>query len=401
MKIVITKSKIVLRDVLFFLLYFPRFKPLCIEYMPNLKSIYWLYSLLMIISGVLVGIMYFKMLIGKKMINEHLKFISSVIIYFSCFIFSSFINNQINIVRTIGTFFSIISFVMLIQVTCLNLEIRIFEIISHYLQLLIILNILIHVWKPHGLAQSIYYGNYIHFLANRNGLILIYMVAFAFMVTDYYLKEGSLTFRKKIWIAMIGITIIPFKSGTATLCMVGLILFLFFDKFQKWFTYIKVWSLYFGMTIVIVFMQITRYFKPIFDMVGKDADLTGRIVIWKSVIETITASTRNIFWGCGANTSVKFLYMGTWYSSHNMILELMLRGGTGALLAYMFVIICCKKRNSKYMQNKYNYYLNIILFFSLCASMTETPVFSPYIFVIMTFINMADVIILIEKARNR
>ena len=125
------------------------------------------------------------------------------------------------------------------------------------------------------------------------------------------------------------------------------------------------------------------------------------IVIWKSVIETITASTRNIFWGCGANTSVKFLYMGTWYSSHNMILELMLRGGTGALLAYMFVIICCKKRNSKYMQNKYNYYLNIILFFSLCASMTETPVFSPYIFVIMTFINMADVIILIEKARNR
>ena len=128
MKIVITKSKIVLRDVLFFLLYFPRFKPLCIEYMPNLKSIDWLYSLLMIISGVLIGIMYFKMMIGKKMINEHLKFISSVIIYFSCFIFSSFINNQINIVRTIGTFFSIISFVMLIQVTCLNLEIRIFEI---------------------------------------------------------------------------------------------------------------------------------------------------------------------------------------------------------------------------------------------------------------------------------
>ena len=84
MKIVITKSKIVLRDVLFFLLYFPRFKPLCIEYMPNLKSIDWLYSLLMIISGVLVGIMYFKMLIGKNMINEHLKFISSVIIYFSC-----------------------------------------------------------------------------------------------------------------------------------------------------------------------------------------------------------------------------------------------------------------------------------------------------------------------------
>jgi len=111
-----------------------------------------------------------------------------------------------------------------------------------------------------------------------------------------------------------------------------------------------------------------------------------------SIEEMMTSSFKSTIFGYGAVSSITFYYNGMLFSSHNMILEMLLRGGIVALLMYIVVIISCNSITSKCNEvvSQYKCYLNVMLLFALAASLTETPVFSPYIFIIMTLINISD-----------
>lgn len=382
-----------IKETLLFMLFFPRFKPLFIEHMPEMDIINIIYKLMLVISIFVSMFMYIWLMSKKKVLKKHFGFLFSTLLYFMIFIISSLINNQFALVNIIGSIASIISFIMLIQITFIYYGKEIITLVSHFLQLLIIINSVIYWFKPYGLVQSSYYGNYIHFLANRNGLILIYFVVIAIMITDYYIRENKLSFKKKIWIATIGLTIVPFKSGTATLCIIGMLIVMFVsNNIVRWFSYLKVWIIYAIVTVIMVFMRVTEYFEFIFSLVGKDTTLTGRTIIWKAAEEMITESFKSMIWGYGATTSITFYFNGKLLSSHNMIIEMLLRGGAIALLMYIVVIIYCKKEHSKERKVNYQYncYINVILLFALLASLTETPVFSPYIFIIMTLINISS-----------
>lgn len=85
-------------------------------------------------------------------------------------------------------------------------------------------------------------------------------------------------------------------------------------------------------------MQITTIFEPIFELVGKDSTLTGRIYIWREAIIMIKSSILNFVIGYGNTTNGYIRYNNTYYTSHNMILEILLKWGIALVLFCLLAI---------------------------------------------------------------
>lgn len=87
-------------------------------------------------------------------------------------------------------------------------------------------------------------------------------------------------------------------------------------------------------------MQITTVFEPIFELVGNDSTLTGRIYIWREAIIMIKSSILSFVIGYGNTTNGYIRYNNTYYTSHNMILEILLKGGYSTCVFLSFSNCC-------------------------------------------------------------
>lgn len=150
-------------------------------------------------------------------------------------------------INTIGRWIQIFSFCVLIQMGYDKQGVKFIKKISILMQILVRINFAIKIIYPNGLAQTETYGNYIHFLANKNGLTPIYFMFSAMLFTEYS-NSCSLSNKKKLYMILIALTIIPFNSGTSTLCCSLIIIIIIIlsteNKIIKSLTYAKAWIIY-------------------------------------------------------------------------------------------------------------------------------------------------------------
>ena len=383
------KIKINFSNLKGWLLLIPFFQPMCFDYI--LRDIGRVYMIWLLLAMPIILLGYIQ-LIKRRNENHGGIYIIFLTMYFGVYAISSVYNGQSVTFNTWGRWTSIIVFCMLLQVGYHKEKEEFIKKISIYLQILIWINFIIKLIYPHGLAQTETYGNYIHFMANKNGLTPIYIFMFATMIFGDYTQKIRISIVRKLYIVILAATIIPFNSGTGSLCclaMATLIIIGFDRKIIAKFSYFSVWGIYIIATILLVFAQITNIFQPIFELVNKDSTLTGRIYIWEMAIARIGSSMKNIILGSGYMTSGYITYKNGLYTSHNMVLEILLRGGIIAFLIFCGLIICVGYRCLRGSKFTLQVALNWSLFLYLLGTLTEPLIAVQYMYGLLMLIMLA------------
>lgn len=391
------KSKDLRRLVMQFIMLTPFFKPLSFSYINGLEIINYLFSIWQILAVGLGIILYVLKIRNKKPEQNWIVLPLSVFAFFSWFIFSSLVNNQTAISGILSTLVKNVGFVLILQYSFLEYKNRGLDYLAILLKALLAINVIFKLIYVNGFAQSGYYGNFIHFLGNRNGITPIYLFAIVVIYCNYYLKYGTVSRMQSFKMIILTLTLMLFSSGTGIICSALLIAIEFLGK-NDWYKRIvnmkTVMITYLALLIVIVFLQMTTQFTWIFDLIGKDATLTHRTEVWQIATSILSGSTKNLFVGLGFASEHGYIYYsGMYYTAHNMILEIMLRGGIIALLLFSFVLLSVRKEFSNKGKNQSQLVssVNAFLFIFLLNTLVE-PLFTEIYFYGILCVGMCTII---------
>ena len=148
-----------------------------------------------------------------------------------------------------------------------------------------------------------------------------------------------------------------------------------FDKWGVWlFIYLFITALIVTNNQIIndVFILIT----------GKDG-FTGRYHLWSRAIELIMASP---LIGYGRISGDYIIAWGGVFSSHNVILEMMLYGGIPAFIFWLNILVICFKKSDKIIDFKLRRILILTVFIILISLAMESKVHSEFLFLVLSIL---------------
>lgn len=190
-----------------------------------------------------------------------------------------------------------------------------------------------------GLREGAFLGIYVE----KNAGARAYALAMTILAASAFSKD-----RKAIYaIVVLSAAILMARSASGvllTLFGVGTVLFL--GKFSSKSRKVQPAKYWFGFAIYVLgCFLVYQLFELILALVGRDADLTNRTIIWEliypSMIEKITTGWGyGAYWGsAGADAFVeRWSYIG---NAHNGYIEILLHGGIPLLIAYILMLISC------------------------------------------------------------
>jgi len=200
------------------------------------------------------------------------------------------------------------------------------------------------------------------------------------LVSAYLAKNKLKTPREAAgWLALLAVQTLMILLCQATgplLCTILALLFLFVpDLFRL------PWGLgYIAGNIVFLFGTLTLmpYLAWIFEALGKDATLTGRIPLWRGVIDmmsnhnTLTGFGYAMFWRDSRATYLLHRQFDSWSSlgsistgAHNVLLELWLNIGLLGLAAFFLMLAYAFRRPAELPAQKYSFSAILMAYFLL------------------------------------
>lgn len=384
---IIYKNKIIL-----FLLLLAFFKPISIQYYSNFQYIDNFYDAFKIFVAFLV--------IVQRILDVFPK-IKLYKSYFCIFtlgiwgIVTTFFN-QGDIGRAVIDFGSIYAiYIFITSASRLNSK-KLIEALSGVLFFLVILQLLSELIYPLGLPADLYTNNSnnpLYFVTLDNGTASLTILAIAAM---YLKRKYCGTFsnvKMAVAVSICLLTAVMSGSTTALLCAALAALFpalikLFnrISAFDKPVTWIMTYFFVFLLVIQARDDSIVNNFVS--SLTGKSG-FTGRTFLWDRAINMILDSP---FIGYGRQTENYIVAWGGYYSSHNVILEVLLQGGFIQLVLWISCIVVSAK---KLQDCKDQYLARLLLstmFIILIALMMEITVFSIYLFIVLALMNSSQFI---------
>lgn len=224
-------------------------------------------------------------------------------------------------------------------------------------EIIIYINLLTEIIFPDGLFLSVSDTN--NFSSWKNWFLGFYnmhtqyfipalMLAYLYAdITNKWVRAYLLTFI--IWISALLVW-----SGGVLLSLVSMtIVYILFKKRTRLFNYYNYWIMQIGFFIFIICLKFQNVFGWLIDgILHKGDSLKGRMQLWD---KTLTLISNNLIWGQGYKIpKVREMEVGmSWAShAHNLVLEVLYRGGFIYMAMFIVCIIICGKELMKYKHVK-------------------------------------------------
>ena len=217
------------------------------------------------------------------------------------------------------------------------------------------------------------------FLGRDNAYIFFFIPA----IISTIIANGK---KSKITITILSLTILTMVyvwSGTGVIGCALIILYYLFavgKPIDQIFSYSKLILLIFIIYIGVVFLRVQDIFSGlIIGVLGKDLTFSGRTYLWDSALLLIG---KKPWIGYGITETSMIERHGSFYSPHNLVLQIILAGGIVAFTIFvlLFVIVRKKLNDNK---NGYSNLIAVSIFIYLLTSMTEATMNSPYLYMLL------------------
>ena len=270
-------------------------------------------------------------------------------LYFVSFVFTTIMSSG-NILFSLTCILQQIAFILYSDIQ-IHKNTRDYVIcFSNVLFVYFVVNALMLIVFPDGVGQYLPNYNYLEidsrqsWLGLDNGYMRWFLVG---MVLFYFTLHNN---RKKLFFIVIVMlsSMLFVISGTGVICFLLMLVYLIFwdnislNKIINTRLIVAVGTF---LQIGIVFFGVSTLFSGLFELLGKDASLTGRIYLWEKAINLI--KVKPIFGYGLTEHSLIVSTNGQAYSSHNTVLQILINGGFFSLLMFaIYLFICLKKLNS-------------------------------------------------------
>lgn len=234
----------------------------------------------------------------------------------------------------------------------------------YFLTALMVLNIIVYLLFPSGIAHMSMYSNEgyltwtdsIGFL-DADNRVSLYAFLYFYIAQIYYASINRTINNKFVYNFMIYIititNIVLSRSASGILSLLVLVSFMILINYKKSLSRIISWkgllvlSLFVGLFVSGKFSGLLSFLGTIFN---KGYTLSGRTEIWLLAIEKIAKS---YILGYGTLDGGAFFHIGTytWYA-HNQYLDLWLQGGILCLIMFFVLIIYTNKKIRSVQINK-------------------------------------------------
>lgn len=159
------------------------------------------------------------------------------------------------------------------------------------------------------------------------------------------------------------------NSVGAILCLAIVLLYTFVIYRRMGRQYrlrLGLWYIVINIAFLVIMLTIAPMFSPVFEMLGKDATLTGRTLLWNQIIEVMSANHTlqgygyAMFWRDPSGYSLihRAFDRNSWLATmttgaHNVILELWLNVGLVGLSVYFLTMIQSMSRTKDMTETQY------------------------------------------------
>ena len=327
-----------LRQWLYYLLIIPYFKPAVFGVMEETARLETAFDLWRLAAAAVICVLYLRQMIRFR------RRPSSVLILLAVYLGFVAVGT---LVRE-DNLWALINYVMTIVTFCMLLEVRLREdpamavdMLVMPMTVLILANFVLECIFPRGLTTGGTYG-YSYNLLGIDNMLSPMLVPYMFVVT----LRSSMLHGRVNWFAYLMIfgaaeSLLLVWAATGMMGMlVALIFLLFFyeRKGQFLFNFLTASLAGAGLFFSIVMFRLQNLFEFfITGVLHKGLSFTGRTDIWDRAVFLFE---RSPFLGYGIAQSGKVYRLAKhkYYHAHNVFLEILVEGGLGALIAYLFML---------------------------------------------------------------
>lgn len=233
------------------------------------------------------------------------------------------------------------------------------KIMYKYYAVLLYSNFFCMLIKPNGFYMS--GENMIYLIAQDNGLILYIICGILFTLLYDLMWKKKYNFELILMLVVALMTAIISQSATALVTCVAFLTMVVVIKLcgknkivLTILNFRNISICYLIITYLVLFKDIIMLFADfIVNVLHRDPTLTSRTSLWKRAILLISQSP--IFgWGYPRDVSEFAIVteLGTRFTSHNNILEILLRGGIVSFLVIVLLIAFVCRKTKKYAKNE-------------------------------------------------
>ena len=262
-----------------------------------------------------------------------------------------------------NTLWSILNYVVTILTFCMLLELSIREgpettmdMLVLPLTVLVLANFILMCIYPTALCTGGAYNYRYNFLGIDNFLAPI-LVPYMFLVAlRSSMKTGGLDLFAYAMLVVSAISIMLIWAATGLMgTAVALVFLLCFyqRRLQTLFNFSTTMLLAFGLFYCVVVFRLQDLFAFFIEgVLHKGLSFTGRTDIWDEAIAMFLLSP---FLGYGYTSTGKVyrLVKGKYYHAHNAFLEILVEGGLGAMMGYLFMLERAGKQLLVYRKHDY------------------------------------------------
>lgn len=268
--------------------------------------------------------------------------------------------------------------------------------ITYGLNMLVLINLLIMLFFPMGLYQTISsdtISNYYLFGA-KNQMVAPIMTCLFFNMETAYRSYNKIITKTSLFMCFICvIELIIGGSGTGLIVLTAFIILCLLElrkqKISSNFCLIVLLLSFFA----IVIFRIQNIFSFIIvDILHKSLTLSDRTYIWDAAIESILSHPilgTGITDSLSGNVHLILAYLEKDIFAHDLYLDYLLMGGIPSLCIFIFILISIKKSYDNLLGKKQTFiWLGIVIY--LFASIVEIYTTNFCLFLMFAYINICD-----------
>ena len=320
---------------LFFLL-FPFFNPTSLQYITSTKTLYSLMQYWKLLSIIIIISIYI-------LRNRYSGMVFLITLFEFSLIFSSIINGVVDS----KVFTNALLAVGISMITDIMLQIDYKKYITMLLFIsvsMLIVNFVLCLLFPRGLTFAQLYKsvrNPLYFLGLDNGMIknIILPVMLSNIICNETKKYYLYYFVSLI--SLVTLVIVQSATGILTFVFLFIYLCLFNFKLKKRMNYLVYVSFYIIFTLLVVILGGSmEKFSSAFSYLGRSMTFTGRTQLWSAAVELIQKKPMLGYGYTAGNISI----WGGQFSSHNLLLEILLQGGIISFGIFLLILIIAIKK---------------------------------------------------------
>lgn len=310
------------------------------------------------------------------------KIIVAISAYEAMLLVSTFVNHgdYWHLVVSCGT---VIGFCMLTEICIIQNSKKYFTTIFTIYFALIMINLIVLVIFPEGIATDNYYRNTYNFLGNDNSMAVVFELPLMGAACLYSaFRNRRLTFTALLMFIMISATVLITWSATGVVAWFVLavyILFVYKSKMAKIFNSYILFVMFVAMQIMIVFLRLQEHFAFFIEnILGKSISFTGRTLIWDLSYLVILQSP---IIGYGVYEGAGLIQVGNaFFYAHNAILEILIQSGVIGLILFIIPFIMAARRLYQYREHFLAGIVSVTLFSFMLTFLMEAQISSIWIF---------------------